>query len=46
MRDEEDRFGDVPNLIDGKARLIRIDQRHVIRSGNVAVIGDDEIGGQ
>ena len=42
MSDEQDRLGDMANLIDGQARLIGIDQRDVIRSGNVAVIGDDE----
>ena len=40
--DEQDRLGDVANLVDREARLIGIDQRDVVRSGNVAVIGDDE----
>ena len=39
---EQDRLGDVPNLVDGEAGLIGIDQRDVVGAGNVAVIGDDE----
>ena len=40
--DQQDRLGDMTDLIDRKARLIGIDQRDVVRSGNVAVVGDDE----
>ena len=42
VADQQDRFGDVTNLINRKTGLIGIDQRDVVRSGNVAVIGDDE----
>ena len=46
MADQQDRLGDVANLVDRQARLIGIDQRDVVGSGNVAVIGDDEVGRQ
>ncbi len=44
VRDQQDRFGNMTNLFDRKARLIRIDQRHVIGARDVAVAGDDELG--
>ena len=43
VADQQDRLGDVADLIDRQARLIGIDQRDVVRAGNVAVIGDDEV---
>ena len=43
MGHEQDGLGDVPNLVDGEARLIGLDQRDVVVAGNVAMVGDDEI---
>lgn len=43
VRDEQDRLGHMADLVHCKTRLIRVDQRDVVRPGNVAMIRDDEI---
>ena len=45
MREQQNRLGDVIDLVLGQTRLVVVDQRDDVAAGDVAIVDDGEAGG-